>query len=102
MNKQQYAAIIERQHRQRIEDKRKKIRATKKYKDLKKKSEKTYEQYQQCNKQLNELLGSMEWERMKTRVSSFKVEWDEISLILDVKRRQATKVKLLKKYDLYR
>lgn len=115
MNKNQYAAILDRQLRRKNDLEVSKVRKAKSYSAMNKKkvalqkqNDEIYNKIMDLNKRMKGLedkaldkLG-LTYPKRKNLVTEFNAEWVEVALIFDPKKRKVAGEKLLKKYDLYR
>jgi len=102
MNKEQYAAVLERQIRRKCEEDRKKSMETKTYKDIDKEITKLEKKLKTLRDKRNKLINTLSYQERHDKIQAFRAEWDEMSLILDTKKRNKAKEAILKKYKLYR
>ena len=115
MNKNQYMSILFSRYLFCQDEKTKKIMKSKAYKDLEELKETHYEKYRELDDKLEEMLPrasrpGMRYDKLfrsdmlqrQKKIQEFSEEWDEMSLIYDVDKREKAKIALLKKYKLYK
>ena len=102
MNKEQYANVLERELKRENEENRTKAQKSSLYKSIEKSLSKLDNQISTLRRKRDKLVPPYSWSETNTKVEDFRTEWDNMSLIGETKKKDSAKIKLLKKYKLYR
>lgn len=103
MNKGQYSTILERKIYRDYQANHDKLVNSKEYKDLSKKIIILERRIKKLRTQQDKITPKYyNYNDRQKVIKRFEDEWDDMLLVAEKKRRDATKIKLLKKYNLYK
>ena len=102
MNKEQFASVLERQMQDKSNKEKIKAQKTPEYKAVLKEMKKLDRQLDKLRSKRDKLGRDQSWSERNAVINKFRQDWDEVGLILDPKKRITAKIKMLKKYKLYR
>jgi len=102
MNKEQYAAILERQLSREDKENEEKAKNNSFYKAIDRTIKKLEKELAKLRKRRDAKAKARGWADKYKIVEKFKADWDYMSLILDNAKRTKVKNKLLKEYKLFR